>query len=95
MIFKCGNKKVRLIEKKRFRWLRWGLNFENCTEKVLTQYDNVISAEYMQLETFLLSRKAKRMFMYNGPYYNLFMFKWFSPIYDFIFTKKINTTILK
>lgn len=92
-IFKCGNNKVRLIEKKRFRWLRWGLNFEICTEKFLTQYDYVISAEYMQLETFLLSRKAKRMFMYNGPYYNLFMFKWFSPIYDFIFTKKINANV--
>lgn len=93
VIFECGNNKVRLIEKKRFRWLRWGINTEICTEKFLAQYDYVISAEYMQLETFLLSRKAKRAFIYNGPYYNLFMFKWTSPIFDALFTKRLNETV--
>lgn len=93
IIFECGNNRVKLIEKKRFRWLRWGINTEICTEKFLAPYDYVISAEYMQLETFLLSRKAKRAFIYNGPYYNLFMFKWVSPIYDSIFNKKLNANV--
>lgn len=93
VIFECGNNKMRLIEKKRFRWLRWGINTEICTEKYLAQYDYVISAEYMQLETFLLSRKAKRMYVYNGPYYNLFMFKWTSPVFDALFTKRLNANV--
>ena len=93
IIFECGNNRVKLIEKKRFRWLRWGINTEICTEKFLAPYDYVISAEYMQLETFLLSRKARMAFIYNGPYYNLFMFKWTSPIFDALITKRLNETV--
>ena len=46
-----------------------------------------------QLETYLISCKSNRVAMYTGPYYNMFLPKCFSPIYDFLFTKRINRQI--
>lgn len=85
--------KVQCIELPRFRWFRWGINLNLCKKEFLSQYDYVISSEYMQLQTYLLSKKVKNMYIYNGPYYNLFMFKWSSFIYDFLFTKEINQRV--
>ena len=91
--FEYNDCKAKWIEKRRFRWFRWGINLSICKDEFLLQYDYVISSEYMQLQTYLLSRKVKNMFIYNGPYYNLFMFKWISPIYDYLFTQKLNKAV--
>ena len=59
----------------------------------MRQYDVVIGSEYMQIMTYLLSRNTRNMFIYNGPYYNLFMFKFFSPVYDFLFTSRLKKNV--
>lgn len=93
IFYKKGECKARLLEKSRIRFDRWGINKELCNHNFLSQYDMVISSEYFQLESYLLSKSSKNVVIYNGPYYNLFLLKWLSPIYDFLFTKKLNDNV--
>ena len=85
--------KARYIEKPRTRFMRWGINTSILNKDFLSQYDIIISREYYQIMTYLLAKRVKNVHMYSGPYYNLFMFKWFSPIYDRLFTKSIDKNI--
>lgn len=85
--------RAKFIELPRVRFVRWGINLDVCKKEFLEQYDYIISREYYQIMTYLLSKKADNVAMYSGPYYNLFMTKIFSPIYDLLFTKKMNRNI--
>lgn len=85
--------RAKCLELPRNRFFRWGINRDICSESFLSQYDLIICQEYYQLETFLISCKSKNVAMYTGPYYNMFLPKFFSPIYDAIFTKRINNQI--
>ena len=82
--------KARCIELPRLRFFRWGINLDICNEEFLRQYDLIICQEYYQLQTYLMSKKSDRVVMYSGPYYNMFMPKFLSPIYDRLITKKLN-----
>ncbi len=84
---------AKYIEKPRTRFIRWGYNGSLLEKEFLEQYDIIISREYYQIMTYLLAKNGKNVSMYNGPYYNLFMFKFFSPIYDFLFTKSLNKNL--
>lgn len=77
----------------RFRFLRWGINWSICNKDFLDKYDLIISLEYYQLETYLLSKKSNKVVLYNGPYYNMFMPKWFSLLYDKFIGPKLNKQI--
>ena len=83
----------RCLEISRIRFIRWGIFTKILNREFLNQYDIIISQEYYQIMTYLLGRLSDRVVMYNGPYYNLFMFPFFSPIYDFFFTKRIDKII--
>lgn len=85
--------RAKCIELPRTRILRWGINTDICKKEFLDKYDLIICQEYYQLETYLISRKSNRVAMYTGPYYNMFLPKCFSPIYDLLFTKQINGQI--
>lgn len=85
--------RAKCIELPRTRILRWGINTDICKKEFLDKYDLIICQEYYQLETYLISCKSDRVVMYTGPYYNMFLPKCFSPIYDLLFTKKINRQI--
>ena len=85
--------RAKCIELPRIRVLRWGINTDVCKKEFLDKYDLIICQEYYQLETYLISCKSNRVAMYTGPYYNMFLPKCFSPIYDFLFTKRINRQI--
>lgn len=85
--------RAKIIEMPRFRFIRWGINLKVCKEEFLNQYDYIISREYYQIMTYLISKKSDKVAMYSGPYYNLFMFKFFSPIYDAFITKRMNKNI--
>ena len=85
--------RAKCIELPRIRVLRWGINTDICKKEFLDKYDLIICQEYYQLETYLISCKSNRVAMYTGPYYNMFLPKCFSPIYDFLFTKRINRQI--
>lgn len=91
--FEQNGCKARIIEKPRLRVFRWGINTSICNKDFLSQYDYIISSEYYQLMTYLLSRKVDNVFMYSGPYYNLFFLKFISPIYDLLCTKSIDKKI--
>ena len=85
--------RAKCIELPRIRVLRWGINTDICKKEFLDKYDLIICQEYYQLERYLISCKSNRVAMYTGPYYNMFLPKCFSPIYDFLFTKRINRQI--
>jgi glycosyltransferase involved in cell wall biosynthesis len=84
---------ARCVELPRKRFLRWGINTEICNKAFLDKYDLIICQEYYQLETYLVSCKSDKVAMYTGPYYNLFLPKCLSPIYDILMTKKLNKQI--
>lgn len=85
--------RAKCIELPRKRFLRWGINTEICDEDFLDKYDLIICQEYYQLQTYLMSCKSDKVVMYTGPYYNMFMPKFLSPIYDLCLTKKLNRQI--
>lgn len=80
----------RYIEVPRTRFLRWGINTDIIKKDFLSQYDIVISREYYQIMTYLFAKNHKNVSQYNGPYWNMFMIKWFSPLYDLFVTSKMN-----
>jgi len=88
-----NGKQFRIITKKGNRILRSYYCKEALDSAFLNQYDFIISTEYGQVMTYCLSKKSSKVVMYSGPYYNLFKFPFVSPIYDFLFTKKINGAI--
>ncbi len=85
--------KARVILTKRIRLLRTGISLKALKSSFLSQYDIVICREYNQLMTHLIARKHSNTSMYSGPYWNMFMIPFFSSIYDFLFTKKMNTEL--
>lgn len=85
--------KLTVIVKKRLRLFRTGINLSICTKEFLSQYEFVISCEYGQFMTYALSKASDNVVMYSGPYYNLFMLPFMSPIYDALFTKAMNKNL--
>lgn len=86
---------ARWIEKPRLRFFRWGLNAEVCSKYFLEKYDIVICREYYQYLTYRITMNCSNVVIYNGPYWNMFMVKPFSIIYDKLFTKKIDNRVKK
>lgn len=87
--------RAKCIEKPRKRFFRWGINIDISRKEFLAKYDLIICQEYYQLESYLISRNSKNVVLYSGPYYNMFMPKWLSPIYDRIIGPKLNKNIKK
>lgn len=90
VFYETNGHEARYTELPRLRFLRWGINTDLCKKSFLKKYDIVISREYYQIMTYLMARNSNNVSMYNGPYYNMFIFKLFSPIYDLLFTKSLN-----
>ena len=82
--------KLVYTEKGRLRLFRWGICPELCNEAFLSQYDYIIVREYYQIMSYLLSKGRSNVFIYSGHYNDPFMFPFTSPIYDAIFTKRLN-----
>ena len=93
VFYESNGCRAKIIELPRSRYLKWGINRSICTEEFLSQYDLIICQEYYQLETYLISCGSNKVVMYSGPYYNMFFPKFFSPIFDALFTGKINRRI--
>lgn len=85
--------KCTVIEVPRLKLFRWGINKKLLDKTFLRQYDLVISQEYYQITTYLLSKRFPKTVMYTGPYWNLFHLKFSSLLYDLLFTKRINRQI--
>ena len=85
--------KARFIEYPRTRLFRMGINLSLCKKEFLGQYDIIICREYYQIMSYLISKQCDNASLYSGPYWNMFMFKFISPLYDLLFTKAINSNM--
>lgn len=85
--------KAEFWEMPRMRFFRMGINFEICKKDFLQQYDIVICREYNQIMTYLCSKNSTNVSMYSGPYWNMFMLKITSLIYDALFIKRMNKNL--
>ena len=88
-----GDKRARVIHKKRIRILRTGIALGALNKDFLDQYDTVICREYNQLMTHLIAKRHPNTSMYSGPYWNMFMIPFVSLVYDKIFTKRMNNEL--
>ena len=95
IFYEKNGKRACCIEKPRKRFFRWGINTEICKKDFLNKYDLIICQEYYQLESYLISRNTNKMVLYSGPYYNMFLPKFFSPIYDKLIGPKLNKNVRK
>ena len=93
VFFEANGCRAKIIELPRFRFMRWGINKDICKEDFINKYDLIICQEYYQMQTYLMSKHSDKVVMYSGPYYDLFMLPFESPLFDFFFTKKINKNI--
>lgn len=93
VFFEEGGHRAKVIEKPRHRFFRWGINFEIAKKEFLNQYDLIICQEYYQLQSYLCSKASDKVVLYSGPYYNIFMPKWFSPLYDTFIGPKLNKQV--
>lgn len=80
---------ARWIEKPRLRLIRWGINKEVASKEFLQQYDLVITREYYQFMTYLITKNHSNAVIYNGPYWDMFRTKLFSKMFDALFTTRI------
>lgn len=86
---------LRILWRKGIKILRSGIYPQILKKDFLAQYDAVIASEYSQIMSVELIKRHEKVFIYNGPYYNLFKIKCLEPIYDALFCKKINCGVQK
>ena len=84
---------ARCLEKPRKRFLRWGINMDICKKEFVGQYDLIICQEYYQYQSFLMAKSSPNVALYSGPYYNLFLPKFLSPIYDKFIGPQLNKLV--
>lgn len=81
--------------RKGIKILRTGLYPSVLSKKFLSKYDIVFVSEYSQLMSIIIAHRHNNVFLYNGPYYNLFKIPIMEKIYDTLFCKYINSHIKK
>ena len=81
---------INVFWKKGIRLLRSGIYLKILKRDFLAKYDAVIISEYSQVMAVLLSSIHANVYIYNGPYYNLFKFPFMEPVYDALFCKRLN-----
>ncbi|MBS6396161.1 MAG: glycosyltransferase family 4 protein [Clostridiales bacterium] len=90
IVYKNGCK-IEVLWRKGIRLLRSGIYPQVLKKDFLANYDAVIVSEYSQIMSHLVAQRHSNVYLYNGPYYNLFKLPFIEPIYDTIFCKKINS----
>ncbi len=94
-IIEIGENKLTILWKKGLKLLRTGVYPFLLNKRFLNQYDIIIMSEYGQIMSHLVAERHQNVYLYNGPYYNLFKIPFVEPIYDKIFCKKINLEMKK
>lgn len=79
-----------LFWRKGFKILRTGIYPQILKRSFLNQYDAIIVSEYCQIMSVLITLFHNNVYLYNGPYYNLFKIPFVERIYDFLFCSYIN-----
>lgn len=78
---------------KGIRLLRSGIYPKLLNRKFLSNYDVIVTSEYSQIMTVLISHLHPNVYCYNGPYYNLFKLPFIERIYDFLFLETLEKNI--
>ncbi|MDY2688194.1 MAG: glycosyltransferase family 4 protein [Limosilactobacillus reuteri] len=86
---------LRILWCKGIKLLRSGVYPKILKKKFLKKYDYIIVSEYSQIMAVLLSGLHNNVYVYNGPYYNLFKVKLIEPIYDKLFVPILNKRLKK
>ncbi|OYS95940.1 glycosyltransferase family 4 protein [Limosilactobacillus reuteri] len=86
---------LRILWCKGIRLLRSGVYPKILKKEFLKKYDYIIVSEYSQIMAVLLSGLHSNVYVYNGPYYNLFKLKLIEPIYDKLFVSVLNKRLKK
>lgn len=94
-IIEVGENKLIILWRKGIKILRTGIYPFLLDQDFLNQYDIIIVSEYGQLMSHLIAQRHSNVYLYNGPYYNLFKIPFVEPIYDRLFCKKINLEMKK
>lgn len=85
-----GSEQVTIFWRKGLKLCRSGIYPKILKKDFLAQYDAIIISEYSQIMSVLLSLKHPNVYIYNGPYYNLFKIPYIEPIYDRLFIPFLN-----
>lgn len=89
-IIKTSRNTLRILWTRGIKLLRSGIYPSILKKEFLNQYDYVIISEYSQIMAVLLNKLHDNVYVYNGPYYNLFKLKFIEPLYDKLFVKFLN-----
>lgn len=81
---------INVLWREGIRLLRSGVYPQVLKQNFLIQYDTVIVSEYSQIMSYLVAKRHPNVYIYNGPYYNLFKIKFIEHIYDSLFCKPLN-----
>ncbi|GEB77850.1 glycosyltransferase family 4 protein [Sporolactobacillus inulinus] len=89
-VFEYQGNKLNIIWVKGFRLHYFGIYPKLLKKKFLSKYDFVITTEYSQIMTYLLSFIcANKLILYHGPYEEGRREKYLIKLYDFFFLKRI------
>lgn len=86
---------LNILWRKGFKVFRTGIYPFALNKEFLAKYHIVIVSEYSQLMTVLISALHPNVYLYNGPYYNLFKVPFMEKIYDRLFCNYINRKVQK
>lgn len=92
-IIEKNDQKITIYWRRGIRLFRSGIYPQILKKDFLEKYDAIIVSEYSQIMSYLVSKRHKNTFVYNGPYYNLFKIPFVEPIYDTLFCKKLNKNV--
>lgn len=84
---------INVLWRKGIRLLRSGIYPQILKKEFLDTYDAVVISEYSQIMAVLLCRMHQNVYIYNGPYYNLFKIPFVEKIYDTLFVKKLDKNV--
>lgn len=86
---------LRILWRTGVKLLRTGLYSSVWNKEFLLKYDVVIMSEHNQLMSYIVSKKHSNVYLYTGPYYNMFKIPFIEFFYDKLFCKGINENIKK
>lgn len=95
VIYHDNGCKITILWRKGIKILRTGIYFSLLKRDLLSQYDFIIVTEYSQIMSVLIGHLADNVYLYNGPYYNLFKIPLIQPIYDALFNVYLNKKMKK
>jgi glycosyltransferase involved in cell wall biosynthesis len=92
-IYNSSGRKINVLWRKGIKILRTGIYPSILNKKFLGQYELIITTEYSQIMSLLLTFYHRNVVLYSGPYYNMFKIPLMEKIYDIFISKIINKRI--